>query len=922
MPGEEHPLSKSKKKFSNFEEILDDIKDAKDAWRTKYLEKTALEKSHNYIDGIEDNNDVHPSQRADRIQENTLHKFATYNTIFTISGLSKNEIEDVSFLKNPVHDIIARTGGIGDPNISWGRYDEETNEIRAQVRESFRNPAVKGIKTHEYDNSVNILAKGHDIFFENLNIVSTVGPNPERGLANFTKMDFEMHEPFGVTLVEKLRGSAFVNGWTDYQDAPFLLTMEWKGTDENGKVIGNTGPGAGMHSQGLLRKIPIYISRVQFEVDQGGARYTAVAVPYGDMGHDDRFKYPRKAVKVSASNLSDKIHAEPISKGPPRSNMSGFGGGRKYDWDNFTTREKRGTWVYQVEKVLFTQMEDEKREKVRELNDVYRFQIADEIIKFGDTYFAPLQTTRTEETAAWHNFFRGEGPPKAIINTAEGGIDFRGSLPKFFEDAIRSLVGYQWLVDAFWYTYGANKLTDKAGGSPVTDRDQILRYLKDKEQFKADLEADQYIDWFMIKSNVVPDPSRFDKIRKVHPKTITYYAIPTKLHILKFIKPGISFGNVNWDKYVRKQYDYIYTGDNVDVQNLKIDYKAAYFFRNVRPIYETETGKGSWQEFSEDFEKSVEEVFGAEDYPEPKLPYRQEPSLIKGSNTVSTIAGERSQEFYDYITNPQTDMMKIELEILGDPAYICQDMYTPLSKDGKYWAPSVYNKTYGCFNVEQYQPLIKVNYRLPDEPEEREAVMFQKQLSYSESLFFNGVYQVTRVDSQFQNGEFKQILTCVRLNNQTGEGTTGEIVKKGEYQTIWKEHFDEIDDIKAKEKANETKKCFHPEQLFGDKCMKDIQPGDIINGQEILGMIKLKLTEDMYSISDVKVTGSHGMKYKDKWIFVKDHPDSIKIDDKPEFVYIPLVEGGTFIINNEEFADYDYHDMVGLGDKVVEGVIE
>ena len=64
------------------------------------------------------------------------------------------------------------------------------------------------------------------------------------------------------------------------------------------------------------------------------------------------------------------------------------------------------------------------------------------------------------------------------------------------------------------------------------------------------------------------------------------------------------------------------------------------------------------------------------------------------------------------------------------------------------------------------------------------------------------------------------------------------------------------------------------------------------------------------------------MKYKDKWIFVKDHPDSIKIDDKPEFVYIPLVEGGTFIINNEEFADYDYHDMVGLGDKVVEGVIE
>ena len=38
-----------------------------------------------------------------------------------------------------------------------------------------------------------------------------VVPNAERNLANFTKMDFEMHEPFGMTLIEKIRGSASVN---------------------------------------------------------------------------------------------------------------------------------------------------------------------------------------------------------------------------------------------------------------------------------------------------------------------------------------------------------------------------------------------------------------------------------------------------------------------------------------------------------------------------------------------------------------------------------------------------------------------------------------------------------------------------------------------------------------------------------------
>lgn len=766
--GDNHPLNKHKK-TSKIAETIDDLKDA---WVSTHIQqKNIISSAINFIDGA-DKTEIY---RPGTIYDNSLHNFATYNTIFTISGLSKTEIDDLSFLKNPVHDIIARTGGIGDPNISWGRYDKETDEIRNQVREIWRSGNVKSIKTHNYDNSVNILAKGHDVFFENLNIVSTVGPNPERGLSNFTKMEFEMHEPFGVTLVEKIRGCAFVNGWTDYQDAPFLLTIEWKGTDERGRQLATQTKDVG----GLIRKIPIYISRVQFDVDQGGARYTAVAVPYGDMGHDDRFKYPRKMLKVSASELTRKISNTPIS------NRKGGVIGTRIPQSKFKSTEAWNTWVFQVEKQLFEQMEDEIQQNVREFHDTYEFKVSKEVLDYGDKYFSPLQTTKSEETAAWWNLWKGEAKPKAIIETAEGGIDLRTALPKFFEDAIRSLVGYQWLVDAFWYTWGSQKLTDKTGSS-VTDRDKIIKYIKNKEQFSADLEANQFIDWFMIKSNVVPDPTRFDKIRKVHPKKVTYYAIPTKLHILKFIKPGISFGNINWDKFVRKQYDYIYTGDNVDVQSLKIDYKSAYFFRNVRPIEETETAKGSWDQFSEDFEQTIEEVFGEEDYPEPKLPFRQEPSLIKGTNTISTIAGAKSQEFYDYITNPQADMMKIELEILGDPAYIAQDMYTPLHKEGDYWAPNVYNKRFDCYNVEQYQPLIKVNYRIPDEPEEREAVMFQKQLSYSESLFFNGVYQVTRVDSRFQNGEFTQVLTCVRMNNQKGEGKTAEILSQGDKEKFTK----------------------------------------------------------------------------------------------------------------------------------------
>jgi hypothetical protein len=45
-----------------------------------------------------------------------------------------------------------------------------------------------------------------------------------------------------------------------------------------------------------------------------------------------------------------------------------------------------------------------------------------------------------------------------------------------------------------------------------------------------------------------------------------------------------------------------------------------------------------------------------------------------------------------------------------------------------------------------------------------------KQKFRDENLFFSGVYQVVKVDSKMDNGQFLQTLTCVRMNNQSGEG--------------------------------------------------------------------------------------------------------------------------------------------------------
>ena len=75
------------------------------------------------------------------------------------------------------------------------------------------------------------------------------------------------------------------------------------------------------------------------------------------------------------------------------------------------------------------------------------------------------------------------------------------------------------------------------------------------------------------------------------------------------------------------------------------------------------------------------------------------------------------------------------------------------------------------FNADQFMPCINLRYRLPDDIDENEGTMFSgKQKFRDENLFFSGVYQVVKVDSKMDNGQFLQTLTCVRMNNQSGEG--------------------------------------------------------------------------------------------------------------------------------------------------------
>ena len=720
---------------------------------------------------------------------NKLHDFASYNTLFTLSGIGQNQIDSKSFLTDKLINIIARSGGIGQDATTGGTVDVLGNVSPAVQEASSARQLEEQINNPEYAEGIRIVGRKHDIFFENVNILSVPSPNNERNLADFSKMEFELVEPYGVTFIEKVRAVSFRMGYKDYMDAPFLLTIEFTGFDNQGRKINIEE-----NKKRLVRKIPVFLTNVEFEVDQGGAKYFVTAVPFPDRAHDDSFKFPRTSSHIEANSITDYIkqieqllNREQMDNERELGSRSGPEFYDKYKFeidpellqligDEIIVLDKS---IHRTEGVDKLSSKQKQKKNFKEINDR---QKREAIIKRIDEDFSGLDSDFEFPGLRDDVFNQVQTEPEQDpISTSLGvSINPQTSLIKNFEDVIRATKFFQGLTNSFWTTfvpYASGSQMDESQVRMLINRDgqeQTLRKLIEKRPF---------VPWFKIKVNVrVAVEKDVDPITKMHPKEIKYSAVPCQIPVHKFLKAGQTVGKLNLEQQAVKKYNYIYTGDNVDVQNLKIFYKTAFYQRNVTGDPKTRVADGQVLKEQKTTKFTVQSSAETEKH---ILGVRSYPSRLKGRSTADKISSTtaRSQEFYDYLTNPEADMLKIELEILGDPAYICQDMYTP-GGDDTFDRPQGINpnesfsETFECFNADSFLPLIHLKYRLPTDLNENKGTMFldkNQSLTFTgyidktqseQNLFFSGMYHVARIESSINQNSFVQVLHCNRLLNQ------------------------------------------------------------------------------------------------------------------------------------------------------------
>ena len=129
----------------------------------------------------------------------------------------------------------------------------------------------------------------------------------------------------------------------------------------------------------------------------------------------------------------------------------------------------------------------------------------------------------------------------------------------------------------------------------------------------------------------------------------------------------------------------------------------------------------------------------------------------------------------------------------------------------------------------------------------------------------------------------------------------------------WMVHILNISSRRIPNKPSAPALCFDKntsiKTINGDIKIKDIKPGTILkNGDKITATFKLSINnEKMFNLDNIIVSSSHKV-FHDKlgWIFIKDHPSSIKIENYREpYIYCINTETKRIKINNHKFLDWD-----------------
>lgn len=661
---------------------------------------------------------------------NVLHDYASYDYILGIAVLTDTDIE------RPDETYMAHRSILTNPDTK-----EETMSGLRLICKSANCEPNNRIKT-DYGK--------FDFFIDDLTIDAIIGH--ERGLVtNSTNISFSIAEPYSMGIFSMAcQTAAWDAGHKNWREAPFVLTIEFRGNDEIGmmSLIPTTN-----------RYIPFKWQNLSMTVNQDGARYQCTTFAWNDQGHSARNATLKSDMSIKGSTVQEVLQ----------------------------TGEKS------LQAVWNKRLQQLKEDKIVEIPDEIMILFPTDIVSAtnGTSSSGENNSSATTGSASdQSSLYKKLGVTTSTINKTQVQD------PKDCNLIGKAIIGVgpNKAADS---PYGKDnviydpdlKVNVRANNTPNPNENDF-RFRQDtslpnainqvllqsnfpKGAFNPDaLSEEGYLKWWRIDIqvyNVSTDATYTSTGRK--PKIIVYRILPYNVHATSG-PTGTNHSTVGASKLLEKnikEYNYLYTGKNVDV--ISFDIKLENSFAVAMGA---DAGKRS-----QDIQTA--EASGAEkaknntialtgNQPEKSA----HPSVIDYSSTLAntdklggggadTIETRAAKIFHDSVTRG-SDMLMLDMEIVGDPYYIAQSgTGTYTSEQTEY--PNL-NKD-GTVNYQTGEVHVVVNFRTPVEIDQTTGMyQFAADVPSSPLLQYSGLFKLNKLTSYFKNGEFKQRLHGQRLPGQ------------------------------------------------------------------------------------------------------------------------------------------------------------
>jgi hypothetical protein len=656
--------------------------------------------------------------------------------------------------RNPMEDFATST-------ILW--------TIAALTPEQFNNPesyrdspgSLKNIvfaSGGRFDNQrVNTKFGAPEYFINNFVMNTIIGANEKTGNSNAIKFSFDIVEPQSMgLLLQSMQNAAVKAGYLSYLDnCPYVLRMDIQGFDELGVAISSIKP----------KFFVLKLVSMKFTVTEAGSTYKVEGIPYNHQAFSDAINVTYSDLKITGDINGRGVVSEVLQTSP----------------DGLTAVLNRNEQKLKAEN------------RITE-TDVYAIQFPKTSSDWYSSGGKPEKKNRAivdvdEENEGDIALF-GTGASKEAdptnlpineIGESSLGFDEKSGGNPIFKRASDIIDEKTGLVkrDGMTIDPKARAFQFGSGQSLTAIMNQVV--LSSKYAYSAindKVTPQGYIKWFKLDAQV--ELLKYDTLTGDYAKKITYRVVPYFIH--QSIFSNVTAAPVGYHelmKSVVKEYQYIYTGQNVDVLKFDININNLFFTgANPKPENQGSQTIGGDQTPAERLNPTTGTGQGSapasQAAQQGRARPKRDPRLLKGykggsgTKSVEQNIAETMQQAF--LSGNSADLISVDLEIMGDPYWLIDSGIANYFAEAPSPTSQITND--GTMNYESGNVYIYLTFRTPVDINETKGI-YAFSDDGKESPF-GGIYRVVACENTFSDGQWKQKLKCLRMPGPQGPEVTEE----------------------------------------------------------------------------------------------------------------------------------------------------